>query len=115
MDDAREESSGVVELADLYTAYLMDHSIKEEDYREVFHDLATKQKPRSNLAKETQWRVNILRAQHHFLHWAIEFPAVFAGENPGFDASTGNPPWDVLEPKTLEFYLQYDQIGRAHV
>lgn len=26
-------------------------------------------------------------------HWQIEFPEVFAGENPGFDAIVGNPPF----------------------
>ncbi len=114
VDDAKEESSGVMALADLYTAYLMDHSIKEEDYRELFHDLSKGLKPRSILAKEIQQRIKDLRTRHHFLHWALEFPEVFGGENPGFDADTGNPPWDVLEPKTLEFYLQYDPTFRSY-
>jgi hypothetical protein len=26
-------------------------------------------------------------------HWAVEFPEVFGGENPGFDAIVGNPPY----------------------
>jgi hypothetical protein len=37
-----------------------------------------------------------LRSGKHPLkpfHWAIEFPEVFARENPGFDATVGNPPY----------------------
>ena len=26
-------------------------------------------------------------------HWELEFPEVFAGDNPGFDAIVGNPPF----------------------
>jgi len=114
LDDARDESSGVVALADLNTAYLMDLSIKEEDYREMFSDLARGERPRSILAREIQSAVKDLKSRHNFFHWALEFSDVFGRDNPGFDAATGNPPWDVLEPKTLEFYLQYDPDFRTY-
>ena len=29
----------------------------------------------------------------HPFHWELEFPEVFAGEAPGFDAFVGNPPF----------------------
>ncbi len=31
-----------------------------------------------------------------FLHWELAFPDVFEGDEPGFDAIVGNPPWEVL-------------------
>ncbi len=38
-----------------------------------------------------------------FFHWELEFPEVFEGRNPGFDAVVGNPPWEVLKSKKAEF------------
>jgi hypothetical protein len=34
-----------------------------------------------------------VRARYAPFHWTVEFPAVFAGAAPGFDAIVGNPPW----------------------
>lgn len=31
-----------------------------------------------------------------FFHWPLEFPDVFGGDAPGFDAVVGNPPWEML-------------------
>ncbi|MEE4355703.1 MAG: N-6 DNA methylase [Desulfococcaceae bacterium] len=45
-----------------------------------------------------------------FFHWQIEFPeAAFSEEgelkeNFGFDAVTGNPPWDKIKPAKRDFY-----------
>jgi len=113
LDDAKEESSSVVALADLYTAYLMDHSIKEEDYHEMFSDLATCEKPRRILARETQASLKDLVVRHHFFHWAVEFPDVFQKDDPGFDANTGNPPWDLCCSNPQEFFQQYDVTFRS--
>jgi hypothetical protein len=49
-------------------------------------------------------------------HWEIEFPEVFARENPGFDAVVGNPPF--LGGKNIsgthgEAYLQW--LAQSHV
>lgn len=107
-EQAKDETRSVYPLANLFTAYLMDHSICEEDYREIFSDLANGRKPNGILAKDILEKVAALVARHRFFHWALEFPEVFGGENPGFSASVGNPPWDVLEPDSQEFYLAYD-------
>ena len=42
-------------------------------------------------------------------HWEIEFPEVFARENPGFDAFVGNPPF--LGGKKIS----YDSHGNAYL
>ena len=40
-------------------------------------------------------KADAFRAEHnwHPFHWEIEFPEVFARNNPGFDAIVGNPPF----------------------
>ena len=43
--------------------------------------------------------------QYRFLHWPLEFPHVFSGENPGFDVVVGNPPWEEVTVERLRFYL----------
>ena len=43
-----------------------------------------------------------LSAQHHFFHWKLEFPEVFA--KGGFDCVLGNPPWDVSQLNEIEFF-----------
>jgi hypothetical protein len=38
-------------------------------------------------------------------HWVIEFPTVY--RNGGFDVLIGNPPWDVLDSSSDEFFSRY--------
>ena len=45
-----------------------------------------------------------LAAEHGFLHWPLEFPRVFSGEQGGFDAVVGNPPWEEVTVEELSFY-----------
>mgnify|MGYP000265315299 CR=1 FL=1 len=42
-----------------------------------------------------QLQQGLLRGDHPItpFHWDIEFPEVFAGDNPGFDSIVGNPPF----------------------
>ena len=42
--------------------------------------------------------------QYRFLHWPLEFPHVFSGENPGFDVVVGNPPWEEVTVERLAHY-----------
>jgi hypothetical protein len=51
-----------------------------------------------------------------FFHWELEFPEVFCRETErrGFDAVVGNPPWNTLQPETLEFFSNEDPIFRSY-
>lgn len=48
-----------------------------------------------------------------FFHWELEFPDVFVGEDSGFNAMLGNPPWEILKPNSKEFFSWYDPLYRA--
>lgn len=41
-----------------------------------------------------------------FFHWELEFPEVF--ESGGFHAIVGNPPWEMLNAETREFFVNLD-------
>jgi hypothetical protein len=54
-----------------------------------------------------QWReMELLRAEHSFFHWLLEFPEVF--ERGGFDCVLGNPPWERIKLQEQEFFAERD-------
>jgi len=58
--------------------------------------------------------VNRLRAELRFFHWELEFPDVFTGQDAGFDAIVGNPPWEVQKPNSREFFSNHDPLYRTY-
>lgn len=54
----------------------------------------------SRLSAEAAGKV----AEQRGLHWPLDFPEVFARENPGFDVIVGNPPWEEVNVEELGFY-----------
>lgn len=105
-------------LADLHTAYLMDSSIRPAEYARMVNEFAgqTSRHAFPMDLRDAQERVASIAQRHNFFHWPLEFPDVFGGKNGGgFSATVGNPPWDVLEPHTQEFYLEYDLGFRSLV
>lgn len=58
--------------------------------------------------------------EQHFFHWELEFPEIYFDEdvkhlaNSGFDAVVGNPPWDVVQPNSQEFFSNYDPYFRDY-
>ena len=57
--------------------------------------------------------VHRLAVRHRFIHWELAFPEVFTGPESGFDVVLGNPPWDTVQPESLEFFTRYDPIYRT--
>jgi hypothetical protein len=58
-----------------------------------------------------------LATERRFFHWKIEFPEVFVDPalarwkaNGGFDAIVGNPPYKVVEEKSLKSFLQNQYV-----
>ncbi len=98
-------------LADLYTAFLMDNGITEAQYRESFSHFASGRNNSKIVDEEFKnltVKVQDYKQRHQFFHWALEFPDVFKKDGEGgFNATIGNPPWNVLQPNTQEFYVPY--------
>ncbi|QIZ71677.1 SAM-dependent DNA methyltransferase [Oxynema aestuarii AP17] len=63
---------------------------------------------------EMAQRVAELAQQYQFFHWELEFPDVFAGVNDGFTAIVGNPPWETLQPNSMEFFSNIDPLYRTY-
>ena len=105
-------------LADLYTAYLMDSEITEEQYRELFSYFAAgrnKLQIGDKELKEVSRKVRDYKKKHQFFHWALEFPDVFNKNGVwGFNAAVGNPPWDIVKPNSQEFFSNYDPKFRSY-
>ena len=117
-DEAFEKTqTTLAPLGDLFTAYLMDGALHEEEYRDLFLHLAKGEdiSAISNAHLREIWsRVKGYAMRHEFFHWALAFPDVFDADGKGgFEATVGNPPWDVLEPNSQEFYLAYDPGFRS--
>jgi hypothetical protein len=56
--------------------------------------------------------VEDLAARHHFFHWHLAFPQVFA--RGGFDVVLGNPPWERVKLQEQEFFAsRSDEIAGA--
>lgn len=114
--DSFEKSNMISEkdlspLADLLSAYLINNDIKEEEFIELFHYLSGGNRSSEKFGYHLQeiWNsIKNLKEKHQFFHWTLKFPDVFSKEGDGgFHATIGNPPWDVLQPNTQEFYSKY--------
>ncbi|MFP3868503.1 MAG: Eco57I restriction-modification methylase domain-containing protein [Desulfobacteraceae bacterium] len=107
-------------VADLFTAYLMDSAIAPAQYHALFSHLAQGREvsqidnPLLEL-EDVGEKVQNYQQRHHFFHWPLEFPEVFGPEGQhGFDATVGNPPWDIIKPNSQEFFSAYDPDFRRY-
>ena len=65
-------------------------------------------------AAETRIVAERIAAEMRFFHWELEFPDVFRETDAGFDAVLGNPPWETLQPNSLEFFSNIDPLYRSY-
>jgi hypothetical protein len=82
-----------------------EESLRQVPTPETFH------------AKCPEARSSIIRhlaTDLKFFHWELEFPDVFTPDRSGFDALVGNPPWDVNEASSLEFFSDFDPLYRSY-
>ncbi len=116
--EAEKTLARVRPLADIYTAYVMNPTILLDEYRQLFTKLASGEDASSSLnleLSEIYRQARELSARHNYFHWPLVFPNVFGSEGSGgFNATVGNPPWDVLQANTQEFYVNYDPQFRKY-
>lgn len=120
--EAFAEASGELQgafahLADLHTAHLMDSSIRPACYARLLAHFAEGGRdcdvPRD--LGEVWVHVKTLSTKHDFFHWPLEYPDIFgASGDSGFSATVGNPPWDIVKPKSVEFFPEFDPNFRAY-
>ena len=55
-----------------------------------------------------------IAAEMRFFHWELEFTDVFRTAGSGFDAILGNPPWETLQPSSMEFFSNIDPLYRTY-
>mgnify|MGYP006269286095 CR=1 FL=1 len=69
----------------------------------------------TNISEDTKDIVDKIadESKHKFFHWEIEFPDVFLGEDWGFNAILGNPPWEEPRPQNEEFFTRYNPAYRT--
>ena len=60
------------------------------------------------LSANFKTEVKRMADEHHFFHWCVEFPEVFAA-NKGFDVMCGNPPWDKLQMEEDKWFAGKDE------
>jgi hypothetical protein len=58
--------------------------------------------------------ISDLASDLKFFHWELEYPDVFTPDRSGFDAMIGNPPWDVIEVNSQEFFSDTDPLYRTY-
>ena len=67
-------------------------------------EAASGRPPQGPIAAEIDRHASFARV----FHWPLEFPAVLAGDNPGFNLVIGNPPWDRIKLQEQEFFAARD-------
>ena len=116
--DARDATSDLRPLADLYTAYLMDPDIQATDYMDLFDCLSTGKSISEMLNPYLPGLLKSVETYcktHQFYHWPLEFTDVFGpGIEAGFSATIGNPPWDIVKTNSQEFFSDYDVNFRSY-
>lgn len=67
-----------------------------------------------NLSSEKEDVLHSVVKQYRFFHWELEFPDVFSGDKPGFNATIGNPPWEIQKPNSKEYFSNIDPLYRSY-
>ncbi len=100
--EARIATDGMRRLFDLWTA--QGFGLEGARYQAELHGPAVIDGSNGSDVGKLVAQAADIANQHRFLHWPLEFPAVFSKERGGFDAVVGNPPWEEVTVEKLSFF-----------
>lgn len=100
--EARIATERMRRLFDLWTAE--GFGLEGARYQAELHGPAVIEGSNGSAVDELVDQATDIASQHRFLHWPLEFPAVFSKERRGFDAVVGNPPWEEVTVERLSFF-----------
>jgi hypothetical protein len=94
------------QLANIHTRQYFEKEANSSDYESFLINIGNPGNPFEN----TEWYKNAQQdaGNRNYFHWQLEFPKVFFGEQEGFDAVVGNPPYvnSKLLPEGQKNYLE---------
>lgn len=100
--EARAATDGMRRLFDLWTSE--GFGVEGARYQAELHGPAVIDGTNGSGIGKLVAQAAKIAGQHRFLHWPLEFPAVFTSERGGFDAVVGNPPWEEVTVEKLSFF-----------
>ncbi|MCD6121152.1 MAG: hypothetical protein J7K04_04895, partial [Spirochaetales bacterium] len=109
----RKKIEKLNKIADLYTAALMEKKIDPSLYINAYNYILNGGTDRQDNNEGTSSFIKVsfkLARKNNFFHWELEYPNIFRGG--GFDIIVGNPPWDIIQASSVEFFIQYDPMFR---
>ena len=90
------------QLSNIHTHQYFEKEANSSDYESFLVSIGTKESP----FYSTEWFQSAQEdaENQNYFHWQLEFPKVFFGEQNGFDAVVGNPPWSAeLNKESRDF------------
>lgn len=81
------------EIANIHTYQYFDGDLDQTDYDNfLIHNIGA---PDFGGYADNDWFQNAQKGaeERHYFHWELEFPKIFFGQQEGFDAVVGNPPY----------------------
>ncbi len=96
------------QLANLHTRQYFEEEANSTDYEDFIVNIGME----NNAMETMEWFKSAQQdaKDRNYFHWEIEFPKVFFGEQEGFDAVVGNPPYarnTNLPDEQKKFYKEY--------
>jgi hypothetical protein len=102
---ADEKTAHAKLVADTWTAAFFWSLVPDAPEPPTFDTFyQVREKGRNALTEDQQRMIAALAEKHRFFHWHLAFPDVYTDEARGFDVILGNPPWEMVEFKELEFF-----------
>ena len=101
------------QLANIHTRQYFEKEANSSDYESFLINIGNPGNP----FEDTEWYKNAQKdaENRNYFHWQLEFPKVFFGQQEGFDAVIGNPPYIDSENMVENMPLVRDYLSDSYV